>query len=197
MGRGDDAGDEAPAAETLSEGLAESAPLFIISGLMFAAGYLFWRDGSVVGPHSFPLWDLLISLGCVAAAGGILSWFFATSAPSAARGRSTSRDSGADGRMEFGRPRPDVARAAPPPTPTGGIATAVSTYGTPLRPIWSEDDLPMPAPRVVARARTDSTGAASAGATESDHVNLMLAELDDIERDVAPRRRPGEPTASS
>jgi hypothetical protein len=193
VARADGAGYGAGPPETLTEGLAASAPLFVIAGLLFAAAYLFWRDGGVVGPRSFPLWDLLIALGMLATAGGILSWFFATSGPTPARARRAPRP--ATDRAEYGRPRPEVSRPGPTPAPTGGIATALAAYGSPTRPIWSEDELPVPLPRPPVRARSASSGP-TAPSTGSDGVNRMLAELDEIEQAVARRRRAGEPAPS-
>ena len=192
MSRSDDPGASDPP-ETPLDSLAESAPLFVISGALFVAGFLFWRDGSTAGPTFFPIWNLLIALGFIAAIGGLISWLFAMPAGAAPGERASPSGSAEEDRDDFGRPRPEVRRRSPVPTPTGGLATAMSSYGMPPRAIWSEDDLPVlppaPLPRAPARA-APATPSPPRLATGNDGVNLMLAELDDIERAVAPRRRP-------
>jgi len=180
-------GSAATPAESLSEGLAESLPLFVVAALLFASGYLFWRDGSTAGPNAFPLWQLLVALGAVALGGALLSWLLAAPDVDAARPSSAAAPA-RDGREEFGRPRPDVQRPGPTPAPTGGLATAMSSYGPPPRAIWSEDDLPLPPPRPALRPSPVRTGPERA-TTSNEGVNLVLAELDEIERDVTPRRR--------
>jgi hypothetical protein len=141
------------------------------------------------GPGEFTLWALLAALGFISAIGGVASWLLPadepasvdedrapapvrpsprSSAPASSRARSSAAPA------EFGRPAPDVAhRLLPRPEPrVAAVATANAGDAGP--PEWSEapEDQPPKEP-----------------------VSSVLADLEGIERELAPRR--GAPPAAS
>jgi hypothetical protein len=120
-----------------------SLPLLVLTGLLFTgAAVLRWLYPRL-GPYSFPLWGLLLTLGFVAAIGSIVSLFFAEEderrldAPERTTGP-VAADSPSE-RDGFGRPSPDLA-ISPPSAPPASVAERADA----TKP-WDEDVLP-PAP---------------------------------------------------
>jgi hypothetical protein len=185
-----------------------SLPLLASSVALFVLGYVVWGVAPHVGPGSFPLWDLLLVLGFVAAIGAVLSWMSADSRPGRAPNPPRSEPpAGPEPRPEFGRPRPEIT-SPPAPRPAGGLAAAMATMGPP-RPVgpaeWSEDDIPILPSRPAYRLPPDESepavpstdpGAADPRPLTNRRapVDSVLDEIDEIQRDVG--RRPRGPATS-
>jgi hypothetical protein len=167
-----------------------SFPLFVLAGAFFVSGVLVWVAWPRYGPGAFTLWALLLALGFIASIGGVASWLLpgddpepddARSIPAVVRASFQQDPAGlrpgaydAATRAEFGRPLPDVSRRS-----TRALRPAVAAppaEHTPARlPVWSEE---------------------GAMAAELEPVANVLADLDGIEQELAPRRS-GAPQPSA
>ncbi len=154
MDREEAAGSPSSVRERGGDALVHSFPLVLSAVALLVGGYVTWSDAPTAGPPIFPLWVLLVILGFVAAAGAIVSFVV-----SDGRSPEDRADPSVDARRppsapraDFGRPRPE-ATPAPVPTPSGGLAVAMAPFASrPASPAdWSEDELPLPAPRPLAR----------------------------------------------
>jgi hypothetical protein len=186
-----------------SPGFLHSLPLFVLAIVLFAAGVAVRFALPTYGPGVFTLWGLLLVLGFISTIGGVLSWTLA-SEPSAATvadpapttapaylpiefpesppGREAAARLGpARSRPEFGRPTPETRSAIP----AGG---------------WSEG--PADSERTVALDHPTSVVvqpvAESPPASDErfEPVGSVLAALESIERDLAPRNRSAERSTS-
>jgi hypothetical protein len=156
--------------ESLTEGFRESLPLLVASILLFATGIVSWIRGIYVGPNQYPLAEVLIALGFVAAIGAVLSWFFAGASFQEPRPSGTAKTEGgtvAPTEPE-GRPRPHVS-VEPTPLP---LPVAAET------PPWDEG------PKTAPEAQTDPMAALA----HHPEAQMTLAELDQIEAEVSARR---------
>jgi hypothetical protein len=172
-----------------------SLPLFLLGAVFFVAGVFVWVNWPHYGPGDFALWALLLALGFVSCIGGVASWLLPGDEPAPAEPRPESRlprpnaPRRADvyqpeawelghgrrpvARPDFGRPLPEVAR----PLPRAALPTASGAPASPggsAQPEWSEE-----------------------GAHDSarEPVATILADLDGIESELAPRRTPPAPSA--
>jgi hypothetical protein len=173
--------------------------LFVFAILLFASGVVVRFVIPTIGAGAFTLWALLLVLGFISTIGGVTSWTLATD-PSPVPGESprgpaaptylpipfpeaptatmpTEKPSPARARSEFGRPAPD-------------------TRSAPLVRDWYEG--PTDSTGLVGREYPPPTGGRSpAEATVStvetpEPVESVLAALEGIERDLAPRNRTDE-----
>ena len=168
-------------------------PLGVAAAALFLGAYVAYVSAPAAGPRIFPLWDLLFVLGLLAVIGAGLTVAIGEEASGRPAPAEAPSSSASGDRSEFGRPRP-AATPGSVPMPTGGLAVAVTSLGgRPALPaIWSEDDLPLPAPRraPVRRPVETETSVATAPAPppRTAVVENALAEIEDIQRDIAPRR---------
>jgi hypothetical protein len=175
--------DPADAPPHVRSPILGTLPLIVLTGALFVGAYFVHQVAPTTGPYNFPLWGLLMTLGFIAAIGAVVSWFFATDEPSR-NAPTTDVDSGAGdlvsrrARGDFGRPVPEVARAA---TPSASAARAAEP--------WNEDLLPPVAPH---RPRPVLTTPDDPG-----DIARALDEIADIQRELAaPRSTTGNPRES-
>jgi hypothetical protein len=182
--------------EARTDALVSSLPLILSALTLLLGGYVVWATAPRAGPPAFPLWDLLIVLGFIAAIGAGLA-LARPNAPAHGAEEAETDDSTlpSGSRSDFGRPRPDAV-AAGGTAPSGGLAVAMASLGgRPTPPaVWSEDDLPLPVPRAplpTVPAAGPPSPRSAAARTRNPAVETALAELDDIQRDTTPRRPDG------
>ncbi|MCI4372794.1 MAG: hypothetical protein L3K02_04030 [Thermoplasmata archaeon] len=181
-----------------------SLPLFGLAAVFFVAGGVLrfaYPTYALYGPGVFTFWALLLALGFTCTIGAVVSWTLAGDSTPAALEATTPAPTPAylpidfpepesmnpeparpaRGRTDFGRPMPDVR-----PTSAGGDwyegPTDTERFVGPqhVRPV----ELP-PLP--------DSMGQDPA---ETEPVEQVLADLERIERDLAPRARIVDPSPS-
>jgi len=181
-----------------------SLPLFVGAAIFFTAGAVLrigFRAYADYGPGGFTLWVLLIAFGFTATIGGVVSWTLASDATPAAVETPTRLTSPAYLPIKFTEPiqsvhppepprpvraRSDFGRPAPDIRPT---AAAGSWYESPTdseRFVGPEYIHP-----VEVRPPTKSIAEAPFG---SEPVEKVLADLERIERELAPRSRVVEPS---
>lgn len=172
-----------PATDGLNS-IIGTLPLLVLTAILFVGSYVTYLYSPHLGPDSFPLWGLMLTLGFVAAIGSVVSWFFAAEENEPAHSV-TATDSegsppdGATSRAGFGRPAPDsVARRLSPP----GVSNSVVEIAPKVLDVepWDEDALPPVAthgPRPVLTTLEDP-----------GDIGRALEEIADIQRQLATRR---------
>jgi hypothetical protein len=190
-------------------GFVRSLPLFVLAGAFFVAGgvvRLADPKYALYGPGFFTFWALLLALGFTCAIGAVVSWTLAadpappspeaparTKAPaylpidfpdSAPHGPAAEPVAAARAREEFGRPAPAVR-------PMGAAAE------------WYEAPTDSEHPGGPVPLGTGPVGSGTTSVTEPDRpessgdseaVQRVLADLEQIERELAPRARATEPS---
>jgi hypothetical protein len=182
-----------------------SLPLFGLAGVFFVAGGVLrfaFPSYALYGPGVFTFWGLLIALGFICAIGGVVSWTLAgdavpegSTAPEAAPApaylpidlpeRTVPQAPVAvpvprRARVDFGRPAPEVR--------------ATSAAGA-----WYEgptDSERFVGPDFAPPIKVEPTGfpESTEDLARTEPVEQVLADLERIERDLAPRARTVEPT---
>jgi hypothetical protein len=184
-----------------------SLPLFVLADVFFIAGAVLrfaYPTYALYGPGVFTFWALLITLGFTCTIGGVISWTLGSdSTPAPARPAAPSRSPTylpidfpesakptpspeppppIRARTEFGRPAPDIRPAAAAGDWNEGPTDSERFVGT-------EYIVPIESP-TLAEAVSDE------GGTEAEPVERVLADLERIERELAPRARVVEPSSS-
>jgi hypothetical protein len=193
-----------------------AAGVFIRVGLPAEANY---------GPGVFTFWALLLALGFTCTIGGVISWTLAGDpAPPAAESVATKPSPtylpiefpdtaprptppeparAGRGRSEFGRPAPEVRPVVGSGDfyegPTDSERFEGPEYVLPI-PMPSSDEPEPPAMRRTSHSSPPSYSAASppsasARPEATEPVEEVLADLERIERDLAPRARSPAPTS--
>ncbi len=194
-----------------------SLPLFLLAIVFFTAGVVikvFFPAYALWGPGVFTFWALLLALGFTCSIGGVISW---TLAGESAGGADVEDDEPTEpaptylpieatrasppppadlpryppvrDRRDFGRPAPD-ARAA------GASAAGPDFYEGPTdseRLLGSEYGVPIeagPSP-----PESDDASDLDEAPGPFEPVEKVLADLERIERDLAPKARVVEPTS--
>ncbi|MCI4364808.1 MAG: hypothetical protein L3K10_01910 [Thermoplasmata archaeon] len=177
-----------------SSGLVCSLPLFLLGAVFFVSGIAVRFDYPTYGPGAFTLWALLLALGFISTIGAVASWTLAgdpvpapreaTSAPVVPAylpiefpesTPSPNLDTAGRTRADFGRPTPEVRAAR-------------------LEGEWYEG--PTETERFAGRPAREPTGVealedlSSTPEVGSEPVEKVLADLEGIEKDLAPRARP-------
>lgn len=182
--------DPVKASDDPHPSLRETLPLLILTGAFFAGSYALYLTHPRLGPGNFPIWGLLLTLGCVAGIGSTVSWFFATDDVTTPAGieRPGSTVALAPVRgvhNDFGRPVPETAPRDHSAGPPDSAAKAVVRTRTPSAP-WDEDVLPpvtAKGPRPVLTTPEDP-----------GEIGRALEEIADIQRQLA--ARPPVPAAA-
>jgi hypothetical protein len=185
-----------------------SLPLFLAAAIFFVAGgvlrFGFPADANY-GPGAFTFWALLLALGFTCTIGGVISWTLAgepnaapaeappvpapptylpidfpepaSHAPAAEPVRVTRS------RAEFGRPAPEVR----PVAPAGDFYEGPTDRERFEGPSYV---VPIELPPVAAPVRADLPR------PSLEPVDDVLADLERIERELAPRARTAEPSSA-
>jgi|HubBroStandDraft_1064217.scaffolds.fasta_scaffold410324_2 hypothetical protein len=182
-----------------------SLPLFVLSAVFFIAGAglrFAYPTYALYGPGVFTFWALLLALGFTCAIGGVVSWTLGTDAAPAPVGTPDAPTTPEYLPIEF----PEPARIAEEPEPAPPVRSR-GEFGRPtpdIRPTgasgeWYEGPndserfdgpeyvLPIDVQPVAEAAPIDPTA-------ESEPVENVLADLERIERDLAPRARVVDPS---
>ncbi len=169
--------------------LRDGRGLFLLALGFLAGAVLVWRLLPPVGPGVFPLSSLFLLLAFVALAGATVAYFLGRHDPFSAADpapapRAPAR---APNPADYGRPRPEVRRAASSARLAAssglGISLVAATVPPPPAPWvptasaepWSEDDRDAEIPPLEPPA------------SRAPVIEDALAELDRIERDIGPR----------
>lgn len=184
--------------------LVRSLPLFLLAAVFFVAGGVIrfvYPTYALYGPGVFTFWALLLALGFTSCIGGVVSWTLAGDASPVSIGAPTRSGSPTYLPIEF--PEPRVPAEEPEPRHPG---RARSEFGRPtpdIRPVAAEEDwyerptdserfagpeyvLPIVAPPPVEPTRQERL----------EPVEKVLADLEQIERELAPRARTTEPLST-
>jgi hypothetical protein len=160
--------------------------LAVVTGALFVVAYVTYREYPGLGPGSYPLYGLLVTVGFMAAIGTVTSWFLDADKRKRAALAKESALTGGSGRRamprnEFGRPAPDVGTSLGSGLSTSGTGTSALAADDSADP-WDEDALP-PAPTLGPRpVFTDPV--------DPEEFERVLEEVAQIRRELADRRSP-------
>jgi hypothetical protein len=182
-----------------------SVPLFALAAVFFVAGAVLryaYPSYALYGPGVFTFWALLLALGFTCTIGAVVSWTLAGEPvpddskealvgvpptylpiefPEPTREPPVEPLPLARSRAEFGRPAPEVRGASSTgdwfETPDDSEQFLGPEVGAPVRAAYVPEGVEAPAEPL-------------------EPVELVLADLERIERDLAPRARPVESTAA-
>jgi hypothetical protein len=183
-----------------------SLPLFLAAAIFFVAGAVlrfgFPTDANY-GPGAFTFWALLLALGFTCAIGGVISWTLGGEPTPVPAEPTAPTASPTYLPIEF----PEAAARVPMPEPSRA-GRARPDHGRPVpevRPVAADGDFyegPADSERFVGPPDVRPIEVASVAESEpaappsmvTEAVEEVLADLERIERDLAPRARPTEPS---
>jgi hypothetical protein len=185
-----------------------SLPLFILAAVFFVAGVVLrfaYPTYALYGPGAFTFWALLLALGFICAIGGVVSWTLAGEVLPMAEETPTPSPTPAYLPIEF--PEPTVPPEPPAPVRPGHVR---ADFGRPAPDIrssaaggdWYEgptDSERFAGPEYVLPIDVQplaETAEQEEGTEGVEPVEKVLADLERIERDLAPRARVVEPSES-
>jgi hypothetical protein len=181
-----------------------SLPLFVLATVFFVAGVVLrfaYPSYALYGPGAFTFWALLIALGFTCTIGGVISWTLGSEAAPAGAEPEVPSTTPAYLPIEFPEPM-EVAGPAPPVRARGEfgrpapdirpVAAGGDWFETPSDSeqfVGPEHALPIEV-QPLAAAMTEGAG------NEVEPVEQVLADLERIERELAPRARVVEPSSA-
>ncbi len=183
-----------------------SVPLFVLAAVFFIAGGVLrfaYPTYALYGPGVFSFWALLLALGFTCAIGGVVSWTLAAEAPPVPARPSAASITPEYLPIDFPESA-KVVEVAEPPRPVRERAV----FGRPtpdIRPTagagdWYEgptDSERFDGPEYVLPIDVQPLAEAMGAADEAEFepVEKVLADLERIERELAPRARVVDPTS--
>jgi hypothetical protein len=187
---------------------SRSLPLFFAATIFFVAGGILrfgFPSDANYGPGAFTFWALLLALGFTCTIGGVISWTLGGEPTTPLAVESTPALTPAYLPIEF----PEAAARVPTPAPTRA-GRARSDYGRPVpevRAVAADGDFyegPSDSERFEGPADVLPIEVVPVVAPEADGapsgvipaVEEVLADLERIERDLAPRARTTEPSSA-
>jgi hypothetical protein len=178
-----------------------SAVIFFTAGIVLRLGFPAYAD---YGPGGFTLLLLLLALGFTCSIGGVISWTVAVGSEPPAAQPTTPSPSPAYLPIDFPEPA-ESGKLPEPPRPT----RARSDFGRPAPDIrataavgdWHEEPTDSersdgPPSALPLGVQPFAKAGFDAAAEEVEPVEKVLADLERMERDLAPRARVVDPSPS-